>query len=733
MKLKAKITISSVSIVLFAVISMLGIVLLQKTSLEREVGVEIDSLARGEAEKIAQDVYLMCRAAQESVQQMVDASLEVARNVLQHSGAVSLGEETVEWKAVNQYTKEEQTVHLPQMQVGNVWLGQNSNIQIPSPVVDDVKKLVGGTATIFQRMNAAGDMLRVSTNVEKLDGSRAVGTFIPHTNPDGSQNPVIAAVLKGETFRGRAYVVNAWYVTAYEPIWNAPRTEVIGILYVGVKQENVESLRKGIMDIQVGKTGYVYVLGGSGEEKGTYIISQGGKRDGEKILDARDAAGQPFIQSIIAKATALKNVGGSQTIPVAFESYPWKTPGEPEANMKTAAITYFAPWDWVIGASYYDADFAGSYQAVSRSVDRMIGWVMWIALIVVAVSVLGSFLLANGISRPLGKALHMIEELEKGNLDERLALDRKDEIGRLAKAMNAFADNMKYEILTAFQKLAEGNFTFKAKGMIMAPLGKTNAQLNAFMGNIQAAGNQIAAGSAQVSDASQSLAQGATESASSLEQITASMNELSAQTALNAQNATQANQLSAQAKASAEKGNAQMQAMVVAMGEINESGQNISRIIKTIDEIAFQTNLLALNAAVEAARAGQHGKGFAVVAEEVRNLAARSAKAARETAELIEGSVKRTENGTAIVGQTEAALREIVGGINKVSDLVAEIAAASNEQAQGIIQVNQGLGQIDQVTQQNNANAEESAAAAEELSGQAGELQRMLAQFTLAG
>jgi len=353
------------------------------------------------------------------------------------------------------------------------------------------------------------------------------------------------------------------------------------------------------------------------------------------------------------------------------------------------------------------------------------------------VASIGIYLLLGAlVRRPIARVEAMAVELENGRLGQRLHLGRRDEIGQMADAMDRFADSLEQEVVSSLQRLAAGDLTFQitprdGEDMVRGALKKLGADLGELIARIQAAGEEIASGSGQVADGSQSLSQGATEQASSLEQITASMTEMGSQVRHTAENASQANTLSATAREAAEQGNAQMRQMVQAMGEINQAGQDISRIIKTIDEIAFQTNLLALNAAVEAARAGQHGKGFAVVAEEVRNLAARSATAAQETADLIEGSVKKAENGAQIAGRTAGALEEIVGGITRVSDLVAEIAAASTEQAQGIAQVNQGLGQIDQVTQQNTASAEQSAAAAEELSSQAAQLRQMLQRFKL--
>jgi methyl-accepting chemotaxis protein len=243
--------------------------------------------------------------------------------------------------------------------------------------------------------------------------------------------------------------------------------------------------------------------------------------------------------------------------------------------------------------------------------------------------------------------------------------------------------------------------------------------------------DQVASASVQVSTGGQSLSRGANEQASSLEEVSSSLQEMSSMTKQNTLHAREANSMALAARDSADKGVESMSRMSSAINKIKTSSDSTAKIVKTIDEIAFQTNLLALNAAVEAARAGEAGKGFAVVAEEVRNLAMRSAEAAKNTANLIEEAVRNSENGVSINAEVLANFQDITDRINKVSQVVAEIAAASEQQDQGINQVNKAVEQMNMLTQQNAANAEESASAAEEMSSQSEEMRSMVAGFRL--
>ncbi len=373
----------------------------------------------------------------------------------------------------------------------------------------------------------------------------------------------------------------------------------------------------------------------------------------------------------------------------------------------------------------HDRALAAAGSAITISIIIML-------LGVISAMILG-FVIARQITMPMLESVKLAEEIAKGIFTSRLKLSRKDEIGQLTNALDHMAEALSRQVEVA-RTIAGGDLTVKVE--LSSPQDTLGQALQTMQQGLavtitqtKLAGNEIANGALQIADSSQSLAQGASEQASSLEEISSAMTQMSSQTKMTADNAHKAQELSNAASTAAEDGNHQMQQMVEAMEEIRIASQSVANVIKVIEEIAFQTNMLALNAAVEAAHAGQHGKGFAVVAEEVRNLAARSAKAAKETADLIAGSVSKTENGAKIADQTAASLVEITNRIAQASDLVRSIAEAAREQSQGIDQVSQGLHQIDQVTQQNSANAEEGAAASEELSGQASQLNQLMQSF----
>ncbi len=756
---------------------------------------QLDLLKEQNIAQITKDVYNYCQTSHEIIKDQLNKNLNVAEFQLQSMGKLrENNNKTTSWNAINQYTRTSVQVELPQFEIGEKWLGKNYEMTTESPLVDKVKDLVGGTCTIFQRMNSKGDMLRICTNVEKKDGSRAIGTYIPAVNPDGAANPVVSTILRGETFHGRAFVVNDWYLTVYKPVKNSSG-EIIGMLYVGVKQDAVENLRQGIMDITVGKTGYVFALEGSGMNQGNYIISDGGTRDGENVLNSQDANGEFFVKNMINTALALDKRQ------IAFQEYYWRNVNEKTARKKIAALAYFEPWDWVIGASVYEDDFLTTQQVVHSSLNQLLYTFAGVGLVLLFAGVAISLIAGNRLTAPVIRLTRISERIAQGDLDQEIDIYQNDEIGTLANAYRTMVDNLKssnekiqseirnsqraleqvkqvadsiktgdlksrassenaqgvyldlinsfndaiQNILTPIEEaigvldlLANKDLTPRMHGDYVGDHARIKNALNTTLLNLEQGFTQVAASSIQVASASdhismgsQNLANGAAEQAASIENMSSNLLAMADLVNKNVDTIQASNNMISTCNSNVQMGLDNMKMLSRSVKDIKDSSDKTSKIINTIDEIAFQTNLLALNAAVEAARAGESGKGFAVVAEEVRNLAMRSAEAAGSTADMIADVIKKAEDVVKMNSTVSENFDTMDDHINKLSNVLTNIVGIFEQQRGGIKELSGMVEEVNLVTQQNSASSEESATSSEELASQASELEALVTSFKL--
>ncbi len=392
---------------------------------------------------------------------------------------------------------------------------------------------------------------------------------------------------------------------------------------------------------------------------------------------------------------------------------------------------------WTVATGLPENEFYSSYNSAFASV-------LTIFIIALAIIVMLIVIISKSIVNPLVKLKNAANKIADGNLDVNVDVKSTDEVGQVSSAISRTVNRLKQyieyidEVSAVLNQIAVGDLTFDLHcdyvgefSKIKVSLENIKSTLMHTFSEIDISANQVASGSNQVSNASQALAQGATEQASSMEQLSASITEISHQVNSNAASAATANSLSETTSAEFKHGNELMQQMTDAMADISTSSNQIGKIIKTIEDIAFQTNILALNAAVEAARAGEAGKGFAVVADEVRNLASKSAEAAKSTTALVQSAVQSVQHGTKIANETAQSLDTMVASVNKTADLIKEISQACSKQAISISQVTQGLDQISAVVQTNSATSEESAASSEELSGQAQSLKTLVQRFKI--
>ena len=541
---------------------------------------------------------------------------------------------------------------------------------------------------------------------------------------DYSSTPLYTRPMQGESFVSNPTWVGdtqIFYFVAPIREGGVFDGECVGSIYFGLDGDVIHDI---VSDIVVGNTGRCYIM----DSEGTYIANPNNdlvvkqtnnvKRPDESTADyaCRNELEGQALKMTDTEETLFGEINGGG------------------ANKYLAFSKIKNTYDWVIGVSADVSEYMDETQTA------IIATII-IAVVLIVVACIVCITTSNSIVKPLRKTAKVMESVASGNLDVNVGHKSKDEIGVLSKDIDTTILALRgyvTEISRLCQQLAEGNFDIHRQMdfqgdfvKIIEALNSLSDDLSNTMEGIDIAASQVSSGASQISEGATSLASGTTEQASAVEELASIIATLNDKVSVNAQSAADANSKAVVAGKSIEQSNQHMQDMINAMDNISDKSSQISKIIKTIEDIAFQTNILALNAAIEAARAGTLGKGFAVVADEVRSLASQSSEAAQSTTELIQQCLDAVNSGSEIANETASALNESVKATNETVQLISEISIASREQASMIEQVNVGIDQISSVVQTNAATAEESAASSGELNGQASALQGLTNKFVL--
>jgi methyl-accepting chemotaxis protein WspA len=691
---------------------------------------ELTDLAKANITQAARDVHNILQTANDLLEAQVDHNLNVAVRILSERGGVRTAGPAETWELVDPVTRRPRAVQLPRLLVGGQWLGRTRSMQATVPFVDETQRLVGGAVTVFQRINEQGDMLRVATNVPATDGQRAIGTYISASQADGSPYPAIAAVLRNQTYHGSTFVANTWYVAAYEPLREGGK--IIGMLVVGEKIEGLQTLRRNILSMIIGHSGYVSIVGATGEARGLYIISKGGERDGENIWDARDTTGRSIVQDEIRNTMALPRGG------VLVDSYSWQNPGESRPRVKLVALMYFEPWGWLINASIYEDDYGAAIGNVRSSVRSMLFISLLGGLAALVFALAAAFFVGGRLSRPLEVATRLANRIAAGDL----AAARSD-AAILKKSGNG-----------------HGHIQFADESdELMKSIGTMTVTLESLIGQVQRSGIQVTTSATEISASARQLEATVAEQAASTRQVSATTTQISQTSTQLLKTMDGVSRTVGEAATCAESGHTELGGMETAMrqlakstssissrlGAISDHASKISTVVTAINKISDQTALLSLNAAIEAEKAGEFGKGFSVVAREISRLADQTASATQDIEAVVREMQTSVTSGVMEMDKFSEEVRRRVDDVNTIADQLGAIIdhvrelgpefenaqQEVNAQSTGAQQISEAMKELAQAADQNRESLTEFKGATGQLNAAVVGLQEQIARFNV--
>jgi methyl-accepting chemotaxis protein len=621
----------------------------------RNAQTELQGLAQMTAARVAKDIYGLCEVSHDLIRRKIDLDLIAVREAITKKGKITNSGSRYAWTlARNQYTGQEKSLQLPQLMAGRTGLGNAGATGRQTALIGEQERLGVGAWTIFQRIDDQGDMLRLETNILLPDGRQATGTFIPAINPDGQANPIVESVLAGRKFQSLEYINHIWYLTLYDPL-RSEAGDIVGMVCVGEKLEAVESLRKTIAAVEIGKGGEVSILGTRGRFQGRYIVSQGGMKDGQDIWNREDGEGHFYVQSIMQKALAAS--GGV----VTYEFY--TAPNAPRDNPDPyiAAVTYFEPYDWLIIASAREADFLAP---VSRTGDSL----RWLLLVIAGIG-LSCLIIAVLAAATLGQQITKLVRFFT-------AVAKNIAAGDIRKARRDLAQEFK-------NQLPRDNKTQRPDdtAMLFGAFGVMAERLETKVNCLQA---PVSSSNRQDMDSAHRISTGKTNEVDVLPPVTAMAMENQnavmvrevvrgiSQTQLHLDQSLQKTQTT-RAELSGIEDNMRGLSEVTAglssrFTNISDQASQISKGVMIINAIADRANLLALNASITAEKAGKFGKGFTLVARDAGRLSSQTEAAARHISGVVQEIQTTTTEGLSESDQVNTTVQHTVMDLTSAGD-----------------------------------------------------------------